>query len=81
MELKLAEKNLSGGQRQRIALMRGFIRKVRYICMDEGTSALDEEKAVDIEESLMEQKDMGIIIITHNRHESVKRQLNGMYQL
>ncbi len=74
-------KNLSGGQRQRISLARGFIRKVRYILMDEGTSALDEENAVDIEESLMEQKDMGVIIITHNLHESVKRQLNGIYQL
>ena len=72
-------KNLSGGQRQRIALARGFIRKVRYILMDEGTSALDEDNAVDIEASLMEQKDIGVIFITHNLHESVKEKLNKVY--
>ena len=74
-------KNLSGGQRQRIALARGLIRKVRYILMDEGTSALDEENAVDIESSLMEQKNLGVILITHNLHDCVKRQLNAVYQL
>ena len=74
-------KNLSGGQRQRIALARGFIRNVRYIFMDEGTSALDEENALDIEENLMEQKDVGVIIITHNLHESIKQQLSNIYCL
>lgn len=72
-------KNLSGGQRQRIALARGFIRNVRYILMDEGTSALDEDNAVDIEASLMEQKDIGVIFITHNLHESVREKLNKVY--
>lgn len=83
LDSQIAEngKNLSGGQCQRIALARGFIRKVHYILMDEGTSALDEENALDIEESLMEQKEMGVIIITHNLHDSVKRQLNRVYQL
>ncbi|MBQ8599147.1 MAG: ABC transporter ATP-binding protein [Oscillospiraceae bacterium] len=74
-------KNLSGGQRQRIALARGLIRKVHYILMDEGTSALDEENAVDIEASLMEQNNLGVILITHNLHDCVKRQLNAVYQL
>ena len=74
-------KNLSGGQRQRIALARGLIRKVRYILMDEGTSALDEENAVDIESSLMEQNNLGVILITHNLHDCVKHQLNAVYQL
>lgn len=74
-------KNLSGGQRQRIALARGFIRKVRYLILDEGTSALDEENALDIEQNLIEQENMGVIIITHHLHESVKNQLTGVYQL
>ncbi len=74
-------KNLSGGQRQRIALARGFIRKVRYMILDEGTSALDEENALDIEENLMEQKDLCVIIITHQLHDSVKDRLTALYQL
>ncbi len=74
-------KNLSGGQRQRIALARGLIRKVQYIILDEGTSALDESNAVDIENSLMEYEDMGVIIITHNLRDCVKSKLTDIYSL
>ncbi len=74
-------KNLSGGQRQRISLARGFIRNASYIIMDEGTSALDEENAVDIETSLMEQKGTGVIIITHNLRDCIKNKLTEVYEL
>ncbi len=74
-------KNLSGGQRQRIALARGFIRKVKYMILDEGTSALDEENALDIEENLMEQDDLCVIIITHQLHDSVRDRLTACYTL
>ena len=72
-------KNLSGGQRQRISLARGFIRNANYIIMDEGTSALDEENAVDIETSLMEQEKAGVIIITHNLRDCIKNKLTKVY--
>lgn len=74
-------KNLSGGQRQRIALARGLIRKVQYIVLDEGTSALDEANAVDIENNLMEHDELGVIIITHNLRDSVKQKLTDVYSL
>ena len=73
--------NLSGGQRQRIALARGLIRKVKYIILDEGTSALDEANALDIENNLLEDEDMGVIIITHHLRETVREKLTAVYRL
>lgn len=73
-------KNLSGGQRQRIALARGLIRRARLILLDEGTSALDEENAADIEQSLMD-SDCGVIFITHHLRDGIKKQLTGMYDV
>ena len=74
-------KNLSGGQRQRIALARGLIRNVDYIILDEGTSALDESNALDIEESLLAFSDLGVIIITHHLREQIKKRLTKVYEL
>lgn len=72
-------KNLSGGQRQRIALARGLIRNVRWIILDEGTSALDEENAVQIESNLLKQNHLGVIFITHHLRENIKPFLSGIY--
>lgn len=74
-------KNLSGGQRQRIALARALIRKVQYIILDEGTSALDEANALDIENNLLSTQDMGVIIITHNLRERIREKLTAVYSL
>lgn len=74
-------KNLSGGQRQRIALARGLIRKVQYIILDEGTSALDEENALDIETSLLENGELGVILVTHHLKDSIRNQLTAIYSL
>lgn len=74
-------KNLSGGQRQRIALARGLIRKVDYLILDEGTSALDEANAADIENSLMEETALGVIIITHHLQPSLRSRLTAIYTL
>ena len=74
-------KNLSGGQRQRIALARALIRKVQYIILDEGTSALDETNAVDIENNLLTTQDMGVIIITHNLRDCIREKLTAVYSL
>ena len=74
-------KNLSGGQRQRIALARGLIRNVQYIILDEGTSALDEANALDIENNLLNTPQLGVIIITHNLRDSIREQFTAVYQL
>ncbi|MBQ7873721.1 MAG: ABC transporter ATP-binding protein [Oscillospiraceae bacterium] len=74
-------KNLSGGQRQRIAIARSLIRKVEYIIMDEGTSALDETNALDIESALLDDENLGVIIITHNLRPAVQKKLSAVLSL
>lgn len=56
---------LSGGQRQRIALARAFLRNRKFIVLDEGTSALDEKSAREIEGQLFSMEDVTLITITH----------------
>ena len=74
-------KNLSGGQRQRIAIARSLIRNVNWIILDEGTSALDENNASEIENSLITHKDLGVILITHHLRESLKSKLTDVYKI
>ena len=44
--------NLSGGEKQRISVARAFLKKAPILIMDEGTSALDQEKENVVIESL-----------------------------
>lgn len=58
-----------------------MIRKVQYIFLDEGTSALDEANAVDIESNLLKTPELGVIIITHNLREKIRKELTDVYVL
>lgn len=61
---------LSGGQRQRIAIARALIRGTRFLILDEGTSALDEETAEEIESALLDMPELTLLTITHHlRHQ------------
>lgn len=72
---------LSGGQKQRIALARGLIRGKKIILVDEGTSSLDENSALKIEEKLMQQPDLTVIMITHHLRQQIADQLDGVLTL
>ena len=56
---------LSGGQRQRIALARALIRGIHFLIIDEGVSAIDVETANEIEQELLNRKDLTLLTITH----------------
>ena len=83
LDTEIAEdgKNLSGGQRQRIALARELIREVDLLILDEGTAALDETNALDIELNLVEDSEIGLIVITHNLRGPVREKLDAVYEL
>ncbi|GAA4067934.1 ABC transporter ATP-binding protein [Amphibacillus indicireducens] len=72
---------LSGGQKQRVTLARGLIRGKQIILLDEGTSSLDQKSALEIEESLMSQKDLTVIMITHHLREEIKEKLDDVLRL
>ena len=74
-------KNMSGGQRQRIALARALIRDISFIILDEGTSALDKANAKEIVNSLMKDKDTGIIFITHDLSQDMIKHADAVYVL
>lgn len=83
LDYQLAEngKNFSGGQRQRLALARAYIRKVSFIVLDEGTSALDEKNAMEIESTLLSDPDIGLVLISHHLCDESRRKLDEIIRL
>ena len=59
---------LSGGQKQRIMIARAIYKNENFIIMDEPTSSLDQETANSILKSLIEKKDITVIMVSHNRN-------------
>lgn len=57
---------LSGGQKQRIAIARALIRNTPFLILDEGTSALDQQTAEEIETELLAISDLTVLTITHH---------------
>ena len=57
---------LSGGQRQRIAIARAMYADRSIIILDEGFSALDPKTSAEIENTLLEDKDLTLLSISHH---------------
>lgn len=49
--------------------------------MDEGTSALDDENAIEIEKNLVSAKDFCVIFITHHLKDVIKQNLDDVYPM
>lgn len=58
--------NLSGGEKQRILIARALLQKKKFLFLDESTSNLDKKNAIEIEDMILNFKDITVIIINHN---------------
>lgn len=55
-----------GGQRQRVAIARALLRGTPFLILDEGTSALDQATAREIEAELLAMEGLTLLTITHH---------------
>lgn len=73
--------HLSGGQKQRVAIARALIHHRSILIVDEGTSALDQENAAMIEDTLLACKDLTVIMVSHHLREEKKKAYTAVYRL
>lgn len=72
---------LSGGQKQRVAVARALIRRTPILIIDEGTSAVDQQTAYEIESRLLMQKDLTVITITHHMNPELEGSYDAIFRL
>lgn len=72
--------HLSGGEKQRIAIARAMIGKPQVYLLDEITSALDGENALDIEKILL-QEDAMIVHVCHKPNLELLSQYNAAFKI
>lgn len=64
--------DFSGGEKQRVALARAIYAGKDLILLDEGTSALDNIKAAEVEKNLLLDESKTVVSIVHRFNESMK---------
>ncbi len=73
--------DLSGGQKQRLVLARGLVSGRSIFLVDEGTSALDQASAIKIEDTLIQDPNLTLLMVTHHLRDQTASQLDQVFQL
>lgn len=66
--------SISGGEKQRIAIARALIRKTPILLLDEINAALDNKISYEIENDILQIKDLTIITVTHKLNKNILKQ-------
>lgn len=74
-------KNFSGGQRQRIAIARAIAHGRKILLIDEGTSSLDKDTALEIERKLIDNPGLTVIMISHHFEKEIEEKLDRVYRI
>ena len=73
--------SLSGGQKQRVAIARALIHNRSILLVDEGTSALDQKNAGIVEDSLLDNPELTLILVSHHLSPERKARFTGVYNM
>lgn len=74
-------KNLSGGQKQRIAFARALTAPEKIILLDESTANLDKKTALALENTLLDDQNATVILVTHHLYEENKEKFDEIITL
>lgn len=72
---------ISGGEKQRIAIARALVKNTDFLIIDEATSQLNKENAIEIENRILSLENIGVILISHHFEESILSKFDEVIRL
>lgn len=74
-------KNISGGERSRVVIARAMLAKASILFMDEAFAALDMERAKEIEQTILNLKNITVINVSHVIFKETKDQYDKIFRV
>lgn len=74
-------KNISGGERSRVVIARAMLAKASILFMDEAFAALDMERAKEIEQTILNLKNITVINVSHVIFKETKEQYDKVFRV